>query len=445
LYRPTVRRPAFTRSLYAQVLAGVALGIVLGLVRPSFAVSLKPLGDGFVRLIKMLIAPIVFSTVVGGIAHAADMRKVGRVGLKALVYFELLTTVSLAIGLGVGHVVAPGAGIHADPRALDAHLIETYTTASKHLGFTDFLLGIIPNTVGEAFSGGDILQVLLVSILAGMAAAALGQRVAAVTSFIDQLGQLFFRMVGVVMRLAPIGAMGAMAFTVGKFGIGSLAALAKLMLAFYLTSALFVVLVLGLVAWRVGFNVLRFIRYIREEIFVVLGTSSSESALPLLMTKLERLGCPRAVVALVVPTGYSFNLDGTSIYLSLATLFIAQALDVPLPLGQELALLAVLLLTSKGAAAVTGGGFVTLAATLSATGKLPVAGLALLLGVDRFMSEARAITNLIGNGVATLAIARWEGDLDVARLRAELSSPGKPADMNITPASTRPDPPPTAD
>jgi len=417
-----VGRPAFTRSLYLQVLAGVALGILVGLVRPSLAVALKPLGDGFVRLIKMLIAPIVFATVVGGIAHAADMRKVGRVGVKALVYFELLTTVSLAIGLGVGHVVAPGAAIHADPRTLDAHLIESYTTASKHLGVADFLLGIIPNTVGEAFSGGDILQVLLVSILAGVAAAALGQRVAAVTSFIDQMGQLFFRMVGVVMRLAPLGAMGAMAFTVGKFGIASLAALAKLMLAFYLTSALFVVLVLGLVAWRVGFSVLSFVRYIREEIFVVLGTSSSESALPLLMTKLERLGCPRAVVGLVVPTGYSFNLDGTSIYLSLATLFIAQALDVKLPLGQELALLAVLLLTSKGAAAVTGGGFVTLAATLSATGKLPVAGLALLLGVDRFMSEARAITNLIGNGVATLAIARWEGDLDVPRLRVELSA-----------------------
>ena len=437
-----MQRPAFTRSLYLQVLAGVALGIVLGLVRPSFAVALKPLGDGFVRLIKMLIAPIVFSTVVGGIAHAADMRKVGRVGLKALVYFELLTTVSLAIGLGVGHVVAPGASIHADPRALDAHLIESYTTASKHLGVTDFLLGIIPSTVGEAFSGGDILQVLLVSILAGIAAAALGQRVAAVTSFIDQMGQLFFRMVGVVMRLAPLGAMGAMAFTVGKFGIGSLAALAKLMLAFYLTSALFVVLVLGLVAWRVGFSVLRFVRYIREEIFVVLGTSSSESALPLLMTKLERLGCPRAVVGLVVPTGYSFNLDGTSIYLSLATLFIAQALDIQLPLGQELALLAVLLLTSKGAAAVTGGGFVTLAATLSATGKLPVAGLALLLGVDRFMSEARAITNLIGNGVATLAIARWEGDLDVVRLRAELA--GGRHVLEVAPALPHPTPPPTA-
>ena len=432
-----MRRPAFTKSLYAQVLIGVALGIVLGVVRPSWAVALKPLGDGFVRLIKMMIAPIVFATVVGGIAHAADMRKVGRVGLKALVYFEVLTCVALVIGLGVGHVVAPGAAIHADPRALDAHLIESYTTASKHLGVTDFLLGIIPSTVGEAFTGGDILQILLVSILAGVAAAALGPRVAAVTSFIDQMGQLFFRMVGVVMRLAPLGAMGAMAFTVGKFGIASLAALAKLMLAFYVTSALFVVLVLGLVAWRVGFNIFRFVRYIREEIFVVLGTSSSESALPLLMAKLERLGCPRAVVGLVVPTGYSFNLDGTSIYLSLATLFIAQALDVKLPLGDELALLAVLLLTSKGAAAVTGGGFVTLAATLSSTGKLPVAGLALLLGVDRFMSEARAITNLIGNGVATLAIARWEGDLDVQTMRAALAAepPHTPA-VASPPAAT---------
>ena len=430
-----MRPPAFTKSLYAQVLVGVGLGIVLGLVRPSFAVSLKPLGDGFVRLIKMLIAPIVFATVVGGIAHAADMRKVGRVGLKALVYFEVLTAICLGIGLAVGHLVAPGSAIHADARALDPHLIESYTTASKHLGVTDFLLGMIPNTVGEAFTGGEILQVLLVAILAGIATVALGQRIAAVTTFIEQMGQLFFRMVGVVMRLAPLGAMGAMAFTVGKFGIASLAAMAKLMLAFYLTSALFVVLVLGLVAWRVGFNVLRFVKYIREEIFVVLGTSSSESALPLLMTKLERLGCPRAVVGLVVPTGYSFNLDGTSIYLSLATLFIAQALDVPLPLGDELALLAVLLVTSKGAAAVTGGGFVTLAATLSVTGKLPVAGLALLLGVDRFMSEARAITNLIGNGVATLAIARWEGDLDVSKMRAALAAGPEHAPAAVTPAA----------
>jgi aerobic C4-dicarboxylate transport protein len=323
----------------------------------------------------------------------------------------------------VGHVVAPGSGIHADARTLDAHLVESYATAGKHLGATDFLLGLIPSTVGEAFTGGDILQILLVSLLVGIAVAALGARVAAASALIEEIGQIFFRMVAMVMRLAPLGAMGAMAFTVGKFGVGSLAALLKLMLAFYVTAALFILVVLGLVARKVGFRIVPFVKFIREEIFVVLGTSSSESALPLIMTKLEALGCPRAVVGLVIPTGYSFNLDGTSIYLSLATLFIAQALDIHLPLADELGLLAVLLLTSKGAAAVTGGGFVTLAATLASTGKLPVAGLALLLGVDRFMSEARAITNLIGNGVATMAIAKWEGELDIPKMRAALASP----------------------
>lgn len=402
---------------------GVALGVAIGLFRPAWGVALKPLGDGFVRLIKMMIAPIIFSTVVGGIARMADLRKVGRVGLKAILYFEVLTIVALIIGLGVGHLVAPGAGIHADPRTLDATATAAYASAARHLGAADFLLGIIPATVGEAFTSGDILQILLVSILVGTAAAALGPRVAAATALIDQIGQIFFRIVGVVMRLAPLGALGAMAFTVGKFGVGSLAALGKLIAAFYLTSLLFVFLVLGAVARRVGFRIGPFLRFIREEIFVVLGTSSSESALPRLMAKLETVGCPRSIVGLVVPMGYSFNLDGTSIYLTLATMFIAQALNIHLPLREELALLAVLLLTSKGAAAVTGGGFVTLAATLSSTGHLPVAGLALLVGVDRFMSEARAITNLIGNGVATLAIARWEGELDVDRMRAVLSAP----------------------
>jgi aerobic C4-dicarboxylate transport protein len=417
-----VKTPRLVRSLYGQVLVAVAIGIVVGLVRPAWGVALKPLGDGFVRLIKMMIAPIVFATVVGGIARMADLRKVGRVGLKALVYFEVLTGVALVIGLGVGHLVAPGGGVHADPRTLDASAVETYATAGKHLGVVDFLLGVIPPTVGEAFTSGDILQILLVSILVGVAASGLGARAATATTVIEEVGQIFFRMVGVVMRLAPLGAMGAMAFTVGKFGLSSLAALGKMIAAFYLTSALFVLIVLGLVARRVGFGIVSFVRYIREEIFVVLGTSSSESALPLLMAKLETLGCPRAIVGLVVPTGYSFNLDGTSIYLTLATLFISQALDVHLPLGDELGLLAILLLTSKGAAAVTGGGFVTLAATLSVTGKLPVAGLALLLGIDRFMSEARAITNLIGNGVATLAIARWEGELDVPKMQAVLAA-----------------------
>jgi aerobic C4-dicarboxylate transport protein len=422
VYLRAVKLPRVMRGLYAQVLVGVAIGAAVGLARPSWGVALKPVGDGFVRLIKLMIAPIVFSTVVGGIAHMADLRKVGRVGVKALFYFEVLTSLALAIGLGVGHLVAPGAGVHADPRLLDAKAVESYATAGKKLGFVDFLLGVIPSTVGEAFTSGDILQILLVSILVGLAASALRQRVATLTAVIEEVGQLFFKIVGMVMRLAPLGAMGAMAFTVGKFGLASLAALGKMVAAFYLTSALFVLIVLGAIARWVGFSIVAFVRHIREEIFVVLGTSSSESALPLLMAKLEGLGCPRATVALVVPTGYSFNLDGTSIYLTLATLFIGQALGIDLPLADELGLLAILLLTSKGAAAVTGGGFVTLAATLSATGKLPVAGLALLLGIDRFMSEARAITNLIGNGVATLAIARWEGELDVEKLRAGLGT-----------------------
>ena len=384
------------RSLYAQVLVAVAIGALIGVLRPSWGIALKPLGDAVVKLIKLMIAPIVFSTVVHGIASMSDLRKVGRVGLKALIYFEVLTILALLIGLGVGHLVAPGAGIHANPQTLDPHAIETYAAAGKHLGIVDFLLAVIPTTVGEAFTSGDILQILLVSVLVGLGASALGTRVAAVTTLIEQVGQLFFRIVAIVMRLAPLGAMGAMAFTVGKFGVGSLASLAKLMATFYVTSLLFVLLVLGVVARLVGFRIVSFVRFIREEIFVVLATSSSESALPRMMAKMETLGCPRAVVGLVIPTGYSFNLDGTSIYLTLATLFIAQALDIHLPLSDELGLLAVLLLTSKGAAAVTGGGFVTLAATLSATGKLPVAGLALLLGVDRFMSEARAITNQIG-------------------------------------------------
>ena len=416
-----MKRPLILRSLYAQVLVGVALGVLVGVVRPSWGIALKPLGDGFVRLIKLMIAPIVFSTVVGGIAGMSNLRKVGRVGLKALIYFEVLTSVALLIGLGVGHLVAPGAGIHANPQTLDPRSVETYATAGKHLGVVDFLLGVIPSTVGEAFTSGDILQILLVSVLVGLAVSSLAPHAGTVKALIDDLGRVFFRIVGMVMRLAPLGAMGAMAFTVGKFGIGSIASLAKLIATFYATSLLFVLLALGLVARWVGFRIVPFVKFIREEIFVVLGTSSSESALPRLMVKLELLGCPRGVVGLVVPTGYSFNLDGTSIYLTLATLFISQALDIQLPLRDELGLLGILLLTSKGAAAVTGGGFVTLAATLSATGKLPVAGLALLLGVDRFMSEARAITNLIGNGVATLAVARWEGELDVTRLRQALA------------------------
>jgi aerobic C4-dicarboxylate transport protein len=408
------------RSLYFQVLVAVALGALLGMLNPELGAAMKPLGDGFIKLVKMLIAPIVFTTVVTGIAKMGDLKRVGRIGLKGIVYFEVLTTFALVLGLIVGKIVRPGAGMNVDPAKLDASAIASYTSSGHSLSTTDFLLNIIPKDVADAFARGDILQVLLFSILFGVALAALKPRGALVLRFVDELSQILFRIVAIVMRLAPIGAFGAMAFTVGKYGIGSLLSLGKLMATFYITSLLFVLVGLGLVMRWAGFSILKFLRYIREEILIVLGTSSSESALPLLMRKMERLGCPESVVGLLVPMGYSFNLDGTSIYLTLATLFIAQATNTHVTLGQELEILAVLLLTSKGAAAVTGGGFITLAATLSAVGNIPVAGLTLLLGIDRFMSEARAITNLIGNGVATVAVSRWEGELDVERARRVL-------------------------
>jgi aerobic C4-dicarboxylate transport protein len=408
------------RSLYVQVLVAVALGALLGMLNPALGAALKPLGDGFIKLVKMLIAPIVFTTVVTGIAKMGDLKRVGRIGLKGIVYFEVLTTFALVLGLIVGKIVRPGAGMNVDPTKLDASAIENYTSSGHSLSTTDFLLNIIPKDVADAFARGDILQVLLFSILFGVALAALKPRGALVLRFVDELSHVLFRIVAIVMRLAPIGAFGAMAFTVGKYGIGSLLSLGQLMATFYVTSLLFVLVVLGLVMRWAGFSILKFLRFIREEILIVLGTSSSESALPLLMRKMERLGCPESVVGLLVPMGYSFNLDGTSIYLTLATLFIAQATNTHVTLIQELEILAVLLLTSKGAAAVTGGGFITLAATLSAVGNIPVAGLTLLLGIDRFMSEARAITNLIGNGVATVAVSRWEGELDVERARRVL-------------------------
>jgi aerobic C4-dicarboxylate transport protein len=408
------------RSLYFQVLVGVALGVLLGCLRPAWAQEMKPLGDGFIKLVKMLIAPIVFATVVTGIARIGDLRKVGRVGWKSLIYFEALTTLALLIGLVVAKTVAPGAGINADPASIDTHALKEYQSQGQHLGVVEFLLGMIPDTVVGAFARGEILPVLVVSLLFGAALAGLGTKAGTLVDLVDQIGHAFFAVVGMIMRLAPLGAFGAMAFTVGKYGLASLAGLGKLMLTFYTTSLLFVCVVLALVAWRTGFSLFRFLRYIREEIVLVLGTSSSESALPRLMAKLEALGCGKSVVGLVVPMGYSFNLDGTSIYLTMATVFMAQAMNIELPLGEELSLLGVLLLTSKGAAAVTGGGFITLAATLSATGRIPVAGLALLLGVDRFMSEARAITNLIGNGVATMVVAKWEGELDMERVNRVL-------------------------
>jgi aerobic C4-dicarboxylate transport protein len=403
------------------VLIAVAAGILAGYLFPEFGKSVKPLGDGFIKLVKMLIAPIVFTTVVTGIAKMGDLKKVGRVGLKGLVYFEVLTTVALAIGLAVGKLVQPGAGMNVNPATLDTKSIASYTSSGHSLSTADFLLNIIPKDVFDAFARGDILQVLFFSILCGVALAALKTQGVGLLHLIEGFSNVLFRIIAIVMRVAPVGAFGAMAFTVGKYGIASLLSLGKLIASFYVTSLLFVVLVLGLVMRAAGLGIFRFLRYIREEIFIVLGTSSSESALPLLMRKMEKLGCSKPVVGLVVPMGYSFNLDGTSIYLTLATLFIAQATNTHVTFGQEMEILAVLLLTSKGAAAVTGGGFITLAATLSAVGNIPVAGLTLLIGVDRFMSEARAITNLIGNGVAAVVVSKWERELDTGRARDVLN------------------------
>ena len=407
-------------SLYAQVLIAVVAGALLGHFNPPLGEAMRPLGEGFIKLVKMLIAPIVFTTVVTGIAKMGDLKKVGRVGAKALIYFEVLTTLALFIGLAVGKLVEPGAGMNADPATLDSKVIAGYASAGHSMSTADFLLNIIPKDVVDAFARGDILQVLFFSVLCGVALAALKADGTRMLHLIDEFSHVLFRIIGIIMRVAPVGAFGAMAFTVGKFGIASLAKLGLLIGAFYATSLLFVLVVLGLVLRRTGLSIFKFLRYIRQEILIVLGTSSSESALPLLMAKLEKLGCSKPVVGLVVPMGYSFNLDGTSIYLTLATLFIAQATNTQVSFGQEMEILAVLLLTSKGAAAVTGGGFITLAATLSAVGNIPVAGLALLIGVDRFMSEARAITNLIGNGVAAVVVSRWEGELDHRRALAVL-------------------------
>ncbi|MBI2784166.1 MAG: dicarboxylate/amino acid:cation symporter [Gammaproteobacteria bacterium] len=402
----------YLRSLYVQVLAAIVLGVALGALAPDWAVPLKPLGDGFIKLIKLLIAPIIFTTVVAGIAGMGDMKKVGRVGVKALVYFEVVTTLALIIGLVVANVVAPGAGVHADVASLDAASIASYTKAAAQLSTVEWLLHIIPNTFVGAFVDGDILQVLLVALLAGFALARLGEQARPITRLLHEAAKMFFSIVSLVTRLAPVAAFGAMAFTVGKYGVGSLAALAKLMACVYLTCGVFIVVVLGGIARLGGFSLWKIIRHIREELLIVIGTSSSEAALPGLMEKMEKAGCARSVVGLVVPTGYSFNLDGTCIYLTMAALFIAQATDTALSLGGQIGLLVVLLVTSKGAAGVTGSGFIVLAATLAATGTVPVAGLALILGVDRFMSEARAITNFIGNTVATLVISKWDGAFD---------------------------------
>jgi len=406
---------------YLWVLAAIVAGGLIGHFAPATGIALKPLGDGFIALIKMLIAPVIFLTVVLGIAGVSDVKKVGRVGVKAILYFEVVSTIALLIGLAVVNGLQPGAGFNADPATLDASAVAKYAQQAHEQTTVQFLLHIIPKTFTDAFSGnGDLLQVLLLALLFGFALTALGDRARPVTVLFEALSQAFFRMIGMVMKLAPLGAGGAMAFTIGKYGVDSLGPLMKLMGSFYLSCALFILLVLGLIARLTGFSILRFIRYIREELLLVLGTSSSESALVPLMQKLEKLGCSKSVVGLVVPSGYSFNLDGTNIYLTMAAIFVAQALNVDLTLTQQITLLAVAMLTSKGASGVTGAGFITLAATLAVVPAVPVAGLALILGIDRFMSEARALTNFIGNGVATIVVANWEGELDRQRLQAEL-------------------------
>ncbi|WP_027475457.1 dicarboxylate/amino acid:cation symporter [Curvibacter gracilis] len=415
------KRPLY-KSLYVQVLVAVTIGVLLGHFNPGLGADMKPLGDGFIKLIKMIIAPIIFCTVVVGIAGMEDMKKVGKTGGLALMYFEIVSSLALVVGLVVVNVLAPGEGMHVDPSTLDTKGIAAYTGPGKMQGTVDFLLNVIPSSVVDAFAKGEILQVLLFAVLFGFALHKFGGRGTLVFDFIEKTSHVLFDIVGIIMKVAPIGAFGAMAFTIGKYGIGSLFSLGKLMGSFYLTCLIFIFLVLGTIARVHGFSVWKFIKYIKEELLIVLGTSSSESVLPRMMEKMENLGARKSVVGLVIPTGYSFNLDGTSIYLTMAAVFIAQATDTPMTLVQQLTLLAVLLLTSKGAAGVTGSGFIVLAATLSAVGHVPVAGLALILGIDRFMSEARALTNLVGNGVATLVVARWTGDLDMQRLQAGLNN-----------------------
>lgn len=424
-------------SLYFQVVLAITIGIALGHFSPDLGAAMQPLGTAFIKLIKMLIAPIIFCTVVLGIAGMENMKRVGRTGGFALLYFEIVSTLALIIGLVVINTVRPGEGMHIDPASLDQQSIAKYTTAGQMQSVTDFLLNIIPTSVFDAFAKGDMLQVLFFSILFGFALQRLGGRQNLLFQMVEKFAELLFYIIGLLMKLAPIGAFGAMAFTIGKYGVGTLMQLASLMLTFYATCLLFIFVVLGAICRWHGFTISRFIRYIREELLIVLGTSSSESVLPRMMTKLEKLGAAKSTVGLVIPTGYSFNLDGTAIYLTMAAVFIAQATDTPMDLTQQLTLLAVLLVTSKGAAGVTGSGFIVLAATLASVGSVPVAGIALILGIDRFMSEARALTNLIGNGVATLVVAKWCGELDAQQLQHELSTAGGAA-TEPTPAHHQP-------
>ncbi|MFK0377449.1 dicarboxylate/amino acid:cation symporter [Pandoraea sp. NPDC090278] len=418
----TQTKKPFYRILYVQVLFAIVVGILLGHFRPDLAVEMKPLGDAFIKLIKMIIGPVIFCTVVTGIAGMEDMKKVGRVGGKALIYFEVVSTLALVIGLIATHVLKPGAGFNVDISTLDPKAIAGYAAKAAHGDtFTDFLLHLIPNTITDAFAKGEILQILVIAILFGAALGMIGERGRVVTGWIDSVSGVLFRVVHIITKVAPLGAFGAMAFTIGKYGIASLVPLAKLMGTFYLTSFLFVIVVLGLIAKFTGFSIFRFLAYIKEELLIVLGTSSSEAALPHLMEKMEKAGCSKSVVGLVIPTGYSFNLDGTNIYMTMAVLFIAQATNIDLTWGQQLTLLAVAMLTSKGASGVTGAGFITLAATLAVIPTIPVAGMVLILGIDRFMSECRALTNICGNGVATIVVSAWEKELDRKKLNDAMS------------------------
>jgi aerobic C4-dicarboxylate transport protein len=426
-----MNRTPFHRHLYVQVLVAIALAVALGHFAPEAAIACKPLGDGFLKLIRMLVAPIVFCTLVSGIAGVQSLEKVGRVGGKALLYFEVVSTLALVIGLVVAHLVQPGAGFHVDPATLDASKVSEYVTRAHEGGWVDHLLAIIPATLVDPFAHGDLLQVLLVALLFGFALTRMGETGRRLGHGVEAVGRAVFTVANMVMALAPLGAFGAMAFTVGRYGLAALLPMARLIGSVYLTSALFVVLVLGLIARAAGFSLFRFLVHLKDELLLVLATSSSESALPRLMDKLERLGCSRSVTGLVVPTGYSFNLDGTNIYMTMAALFIAQATDTPLTLTQQLTLLGVAMLTSKGASGITGAGFVTLAATLAVVPSIPVAGMTLILGIDRFMSECRSLTNFIGNGVATVVVAGWEGELDRDALARGLAG--------------RPDPSPVAD
>lgn len=411
----------FYRHLYFQVIVAIIAGILLGHYYPELGASLKPLGDAFIRLVKMIIAPVIFLTVATGIAGMSDLKKVGRVAGKAMIYFLTFSTLALAVGMLVANVVQPGAGMHIDPASLDASAVATYATKAHESTITGFLMNIIPQTIVGAFADGDILQVLFFSVLFGVALGMVGDKGKPVTDFLQALTAPIFRLVAILMKAAPIGAFGAMAFTIGKYGIGSIANLAFLIATFYITSLLFVFVILGAVARYNGFSIVALIRYIKEELLLVLGTSSSEAALPGLMQKMEAAGCKRSVVGLVIPTGYSFNLDGTNIYMTLAALFIAQAVDIQLSFADQILLLLVAMLSSKGAAGITGAGFITLAATLSVVPSVPVAGMALILGIDRFMSECRALTNFVGNAVATIVVARWENELDVDKLNIAMA------------------------